>query len=120
MDPSEWEQTLFMLILHAGEARSKAKEAAEFAKEGDWVNAQRLMEEAEDEQLEAHKVSAKIVKMEAGGEQVDFSVLLVHALDLLILAWIEIDHVYETIDMRKRLKTLEDEVSQWKNRELRS
>jgi PTS system cellobiose-specific IIA component len=120
MDPSDWEQTLFTLILHAGEARAKAKEAAEFAKEGKWEDAERLMEEAEEEQLEAHKVSAKIVKMEAGGERVDFSVLLVHALDLLILAWIEIDHVYETIDMRKRLKALEDEVCQWKNLESRN
>lgn len=117
MDSSEWEQTLFTLILHAGEARTKAKEAAECAKEGEWEDAQRLMEEAEEEQLEAHKVCANIVKMEAGGKQVDFSVLLVHALDLLILAWIEIDHVYETIDMRKRLAALETEVEQWKNKE---
>lgn len=120
MDASEWEQTLFTLILHAGEARAKAKEAAEFAKEGKWEDAQSLMEEAEEEQLEAHKVSAKIVKMEAGGERVDFSVLLVHALDLLILAWIEIDHVYETIDMSKRLQVLEDEVARWKDRESQS
>lgn len=117
MDPSGWEQTLFTLILHSGEARAKAKEAAEFAREGEWEDAARLMEEAEDEQLQAHKVSAKIVKMEAGGEQVDFSVLLVHALDLLILAWIEIDHVRETIDLMKRLATLENEVAQWKNQE---
>lgn len=117
MDPSEWEQTLFTLILHSGEARAKAKEAAEFAREGEWEDAARLMEEAEDEQLQAHKVSAKIVKMEAGGQQVDFSVLLVHALDLLILAWIEIDHVRETIDLMKRLATLENEVAQWKNQE---
>ena len=33
---------------------------------------------------------------------------------------IEIDHVYETINMRKRLRALEDEVAQWKNQELRS
>lgn len=117
MDPSEWEQTLFTLILHSGEARAKAKEAAELAREGEWEDAARLMEEAEDEQLQAHKVSAKIVKMEAGGQQVDFSVLLVHALDLLILAWIEIDHVRETIDLMKRLATLENEVAQWKNQE---
>jgi len=112
MNQLDWEQMLFTLILHAGEARTKAKEAAEFAVEGEWDEAKRLMEEAEKEQLEAHKVSANIVKMEAGGEQVDFSVLLVHALDLLLLAWIEIDHTYQFINMSKRLKTLEDEVSQ--------
>ena len=120
MDPSQWEQTLFTLILHSGEARAKAKEAAEFAREGAWQDADRLIEEAEEEQLEAHKVCAKIVRMEAGGEKVDFSVLLVHALDLLILAWIEIDHVHETIKLMKRLTKIEDEVSQWKNQESRN
>jgi hypothetical protein len=36
------------------------------------------------------------------------------------LVTIEIDHVYGTVDMRKRLKASEDEVSRWKNKESRS
>ena len=35
-DFNEWEQTLFQLILHAGSARSFAKEAAEFAENYEW------------------------------------------------------------------------------------
>ena len=37
---NEWEQTLFQLILHAGSARSSAKEAAELAEAGQWDEAE--------------------------------------------------------------------------------
>jgi PTS system cellobiose-specific IIA component len=106
----EWEQRLFTLILHAGEARTKAKEAGEAAKEGDWESAERLLEEANDEQILAHKKSAEVIKMEAKGEDVKFSVLLVHALDLLILAWVEIDYAEQFIDLQRRVQKLEEAV----------
>ncbi len=106
----EWEQRLFTLILHAGEARTKAKEAAEAAKEGDWDAADRLLREADDEQLQAHKTSAEVIKMEAKGEAVEFSVLLMHAFDLLVLAWVEMDYVEQFIDLQKRLQRLEEEL----------
>jgi PTS system cellobiose-specific IIA component len=115
MDQSEMEQILFNLILHAGEARTKAKEAAEYAKERDWESAQTLMDEANEEQLKAHEVSAQLIKQEAKGEKVDFSILLAHALDLLILAWSEIDYTDQFIETSKRLTALEDEVAQWKS-----
>jgi PTS system cellobiose-specific IIA component len=114
MDP-EWEQTLFQLILHAGEARSKAKEAAEAAREGEWEQARTLFEQAQAEQLEAHKINADIIRREAKGETPAFSVLLVHALDLLLLAWGEMDYTEQYIDTCKRLKTLETEVKQWQS-----
>ncbi len=115
MDPTEWERLLFNLILHAGESRSKAKEAAEFASEGKWEEAQACMDDANQEQIEAHKVSSQVIKMEAKGERVDFSILLVHAMDLLLLAWSEIDFTEQFILINKRVKVLEDEVAQWRN-----
>lgn len=106
----EWEQRLFTLILHAGEARTKAKEAGEAAKEGDWEAAEKLLEEANDEQILAHEKSAEIIRQEAKGKDVEFSVLLVHALDLLILAWVEIDYAEQFIDLQRRVHQLEEEV----------
>ena len=44
---ADWEQTLFTFILHAGNARSKAKEAAELAEAGDWDGAQACLEAAD-------------------------------------------------------------------------
>ena len=111
-----WEQTLFNIILHAGNARTKALEAAEKAKEGSYVEAETLMTEAETEQAEAHKVHARVIQMEAGGEQVPFSVLLIHSMDLLLLSWAEIDHTRQMIGLLKRVSNLESEVKKWRKK----
>ncbi len=105
--PINWEQTLFTVILHAGNARSKAIEAAELAEEGSFAEAEAALAEAETEQGEAHKVEANVIQMEAGGEQVPFSVLLIHSMDLLLLGWAEIDHTRQLIGLYRRVATLE-------------
>ena len=101
-----WEQTLFTVILHAGNARSFAKEAAELAAEGHFDEAEAKLAEANEEQVKAHEVEARIIRMEAQGEQVPFSILLVHALDLLLLSWAEIDNTEQFIELYKRLDAL--------------
>jgi cellobiose-specific phosphotransferase system component IIA len=52
--------------------------------------------------------------MEAGGEQVPFSVLLIHSMDLLLLSWAEIDHTRQTTGLFKRITNLECEVKKWR------
>jgi PTS system cellobiose-specific IIA component len=111
--PIDWEQTLFTVILHAGNSRSKAIEAAECGQEGDFEAADVVLVEAESEQTEAHKVLVRVIQMEAAGEQVPFSVLLIHAMDLLLLGWAEIDHTRQLLSLCKRLSKLEHEVSAW-------
>lgn len=111
MSQSEWEQQLFTVILHAGNARSSAKEAQEFATERDWESAQASLDEANDEVILAHKSNVEIIQKEAKGEKVEFSVLLVHALDLLVLAWSEIDFAEQFINLNKRVAALEDQVA---------
>lgn len=112
--PINWEQTLFNIILHAGNARCKAIEAAEQGEAGNFEGAESAMVEAEAEQGEAHKVHARVIQMEAGGEQVPFSVLLVHSMDLLLLAWAEIDHTRQMLSLFRRVSDLEAEVKKWK------
>lgn len=74
------------------------------------------MDEANAEQLEAHKLNAGIIRQEVGGKGVPFSVLLVHAMDLLLLAWSETDHTQQYVDMCKRVNALEREVAEWRSR----
>jgi PTS system cellobiose-specific IIA component len=112
MSQSEWEQTLFTVILHAGNARSSAKEAQDYAVEGDWKAAQASIDEANDEVVLAHKSNVGIIQREAKGEKVEFSVLLVHALDLLVLAWSEIDFAEQFLKLNKRIAALEDRASE--------
>jgi PTS system cellobiose-specific IIA component len=109
-EPINWEHTLFAIILHAGNARCKALEAAELGEGGDFAGAEAALDEAETEQAEAHKVHARVIQMEAGGEQVPFSVLLIHSMDLLLLSWAEIDHTRQMLGLFKRLSDLESKV----------
>jgi PTS system cellobiose-specific IIA component len=106
----DWEQLLFTFILHAGNSRSSAKEAAEYAREGAWEEVQKAMETAQAEQLKAHEINAQVIRMEATGEEVPFSVLLVHAMDLLLLAWSEMDFTEQYIDLAKRVQALEEKL----------
>jgi PTS system cellobiose-specific IIA component len=115
-DEIDWEQTLFTLILHAGNARSQAKEAAELAEEGDWEAAQAALEQANAEQTLAHAINADIIRLEASDQPVQFSVLLVHAMDLLLLAWSELDYTEQYIKMCQRVQALEAEVAEWRKR----
>ena len=107
--------TLFQLILHAGSARSFAKEAAEYAENYQWEDAEKSLQQANDEQTQAHKINTTIITKAARGEDVPFSVLLVHSLDLLMLAWAEIDNTEQTIRMNKRIEALEKEVAKCQN-----
>ena len=115
MDKNEMEQVLFQLILHAGSARSFAKEAGQYAEEGDWEAAEKALEEANQEQNKAHKVNTTIITKAARGEDLEISVLLVHALDLLMLAWSEIDYTEQYLHVLKRMNNLEAEVEKWRN-----
>jgi PTS system cellobiose-specific IIA component len=115
----EWEQTLFQLILHGGSARSFAKEAADFAEKGKWDDAEAALQQANEEQTQAHKINTTIITKAARGESIEFSVLLVHALDLLMLAWAEIDNTEQYIRMAKRISALEAEVMQCREQTLK-
>jgi len=112
---NEMKQILFQLILHAGSSRSFAKEAGQYAEEGDWDAAEKALEEANQEQNKAHKVNTTIITKAVRGEGIEFSVLLVHALDLLMLAWSEIDYTEQYINVLKRMSALEAEVEKWRD-----
>jgi len=116
----DWEQTLFTLILHAGNARSKAKEAAELARSGQWNEAKAALEAANADQFKAHQINADIIRLEASDQAVPFSVLLVHAMDLLLLAWSELDYTEQFIEMYQRVNALEAEVAQWRSQASKS
>jgi PTS system cellobiose-specific IIA component len=104
---TDWEQTLCTLILHGGDARSAAKEAEDYAAEHRWAEADEALKRANEAQLAAHKIQAEILHREARGEATPFSILLVHSLDLLILAWAEIDYAEQFIKLHRRIANLE-------------
>ena len=105
----DWEQTLCNLIILGGDARCAAKEAADAAAVHDWAAAEAAMQRANAAQLQAHKIQADILHRDARGDKPEFSILLVHSLDLLMLAWAEIDYTEQFIQLHRRIAALEKE-----------
>lgn len=96
----------FMLILHAGNAKSSAMEAIELARGGDFENAELNIKEAEEELLIAHKEHAKLLQLISSGEQNYAEILLVHAQDHFSLAMSAIEMAQEFIHIYKIILNL--------------
>ncbi len=105
----EIQQLSFMIILHAGNARSAAMEAISLAKEFDFAAARDKIEEADQEFALAHGEQTKLLQNEASGEKNEVSVILVHAQDHLMTAMTVKDLANEMIDMYEKIKQMGEE-----------
>ncbi|KEK25406.1 PTS lactose/cellobiose transporter subunit IIA [Bacillus gaemokensis] len=80
------ETQAFHLILHGGNARSCAMEAIDYAKRGEFTEAEAKLQEALQELQEAHRLQTNLIQREAGGEKTEITILMVHAQDHLMNA----------------------------------
>lgn len=98
------------LILHAGEAQSLALEAVSAAKEGDFSSAERLLKEAENEQIQAHKCQTEMLCSEASGLTSSPTMLVMHAQDHVTSGNLLIIMAKELISVYKKLSKQEEKV----------
>ncbi|MHC5252797.1 PTS lactose/cellobiose transporter subunit IIA [Listeria kieliensis] len=84
MDTENLEQTIMGLIVNGGNAKSNAMLAIQAAKEGNFEEADKYLEEADKALLEAHHSQTSLIQGEARGEKTPVSLLLVHAQDHLM------------------------------------
>ncbi|WP_042148125.1 PTS lactose/cellobiose transporter subunit IIA [Paucisalibacillus sp. EB02] len=103
----ELQMLSFNIILHAGNARSFAMEAIMLAKEYNFQEARKKIEEAEKEFNEAHHIQTKLLQEEASGNQSQVTVILVHAQDHLMTSMAVKDLANEMIDMYEKMQQLE-------------
>lgn len=85
MDESKYEGPM-QIIMHAGNAKSFALMAIDAAADGDFGEADRLLEEARTELNDAHQHQFEITQAEAKGDPVDLNIILIHAEDHLTMA----------------------------------
>ena len=83
---SEMEEVCLQIIALAGDAKSKVFEALSTAQEGDFSKAKQMLEEANRNIHEARETQHILLTKEARGTSVKPSVLLNHAMDILITA----------------------------------
>lgn len=97
------EEVVLGIIIHAGNAKSKLYEALSSAKENDFKKADELLEEANQEILNAHKIQTGLIQGEAAGNKPEISMLLIHSQDHLMTCMSEKSLIKEIIDLRKEM-----------------
>lgn len=100
------ETIIFEIIVHGGNARALAYEALEKARLNEYEETDRLMEECKKEMNLAHNTQTKLVQDEVRGNDVNISLLLIHAQDQLMTSMAEQTLILQMIEMQKEINTL--------------
>ncbi|TZE81287.1 PTS lactose/cellobiose transporter subunit IIA [Calorimonas adulescens] len=95
----DFEQIVFEIIVHAGNARSDAFEALASAREGNFNEAYKLIDKVKEELQKAHEIQNNLISLEAEGEHIQPNLLLVHAEDHLMNAILAKDLIIELIHL---------------------
>jgi len=91
------------VILHAGNARDYVFQAVDKASNGEFDQADELMQKANDEIVTAHKAQTNTLQLEAEGIDIPYSPLFGHAQDTLMTVKSELNIMREIIKLYKRI-----------------
>ncbi|MBA4603242.1 PTS lactose/cellobiose transporter subunit IIA [Thermoactinomyces mirandus] len=100
-----YEEIMTQLILHGGNARGAAYEALDEAEEYNFDEAEKLMEEANEEFLKGHKYQTQLIQNQA--ENAVPSFVMIHAQDHVMTAQAEIQLIRRMINMLRKTERLE-------------
>ena len=92
----------FEIVAYAGDARSKLLEALKAAEKGDFTQAESLVEEAGSCVAEAHKSQTTMLAQEAAGEDLPYSITMMHGQDHLMTTILLKDVIHHLIELYKR------------------
>ena len=92
----------FEIVAYAGDARSKLLEALNAANEGDFEKAEQLTEEANECIANAHKAQTNLLAQEAQGDDIAFSITMIHGQDHLMTTLLLKDLMKHLIELYKK------------------
>ena len=92
----------FEIVAYAGDARSKLLEALNAAQAGNFEQADTLIEEAGACIVEAHHAQTELLTKEAAGEDLAYSVTMMHGQDHLMTTLLLKDIMKHLIELYKR------------------
>lgn len=87
------------IILHAGNARTKAKEALQLMKQKQSIDAENLLQEASLDIQHAHRAQTNIIQKEAQGASYSPPLLFIHAQDTLMSIQSELGLIKELVTL---------------------
>lgn len=94
-------QVSMQIILNAGDARTDAFNALADAKKGDFENANKKIETAEEAIKRAHQAQTDVLQEEMSGTEHELCILFVHAQDTLMTIKSELSMIKEMIELYK-------------------
>ncbi len=100
----EFEEIIMGLIINSGQARSIAYAALKKAKQGDFAQAKKMMEQSRVALNEAHKIQTRLIGDDQGLGKTKVSLVLVHAQDHLMTSMLARELVTELIELHEKIK----------------
>ena len=92
----------FEIVAYAGDARSKLLEALNAAKDSEFDKAEQLVEEANECIANAHKAQTNLLAQEAKGEDIAYSITMIHGQDHLMTTLLLKDLMKHLIELYKK------------------
>ncbi len=91
------------VILHAGNGREKIDEAFAHIAQAEIDQAEALLKEAETEIVQAHVAQTTMIQSQVSGEDVEYSLLFIHAQDTLMTINTELRMAQKLVPVVKML-----------------
>ncbi|MGX8850450.1 PTS lactose/cellobiose transporter subunit IIA [Amedibacillus sp. YH-ame10] len=98
---TEIEQKIVSMISSAGESKAKAFEALKYVRESRYDEARKVLDEAREIDLAAHRVQTQLItaEMSGGEDRPEIGLLMVHAQDHYMTSQLARDLIEELISV---------------------
>jgi PTS system cellobiose-specific IIA component len=96
-------QLCFQIIVFAGNAKTEAYKALEFARNNNFEQAAEQMKKSQSKMLQGHKIQTQLLSQESDGVIVPINMILIHAQDTLMTAMSECNLIEHMIELYQRL-----------------
>ncbi len=100
------EEATFELISYSGDARSYIYEAYNLVRDGNYEEADKALEKADESLIKAHNMQTSLIHSEAQGKRIELNLLLVHAQDHLMSTILSKELMRNMIAMQKEINIL--------------
>ena len=96
------ETEIMEIIINAGESKSEAMLALQFAKKGEWDKVDSSLALPKEASLRAHLQQTKLIGLDEGTGKVPVSLVMVHAQDHLMTSMLAVELISELIELYKK------------------
>ena len=104
METLDLEEQVMGIIVNAGQSRSLCYEALRCAKQGQFDEAEQLMQEAQTYANQAHLTQTQLIEADEGTGKTPMTLIMVHAQDHLMTSMLAKELVSELIALHKKLE----------------